>query len=148
MKKILKGFIFLGLINLALMVGFFGFATCNIVSKSFDGTGIKLIDFVTDSVSQEQYDLIQKKMEQNSSELGKSTAKKFESFFSVFVPKPIDVSKMPQVPYPYTPPSTVVDQNNKIAEDGFKQGLEILKQSEAANEAAKKQGLSLTNKTN
>lgn len=142
MKKILRVFLFFIIFNLAATIGIKTYITFSIVKPSLQQTGLTFSDLFKGHLDPVKAQKLKENIGTNSAALGKNTGMGIVDNLKKILPSNgFDYSNVPAAPYPYPEPSTIVDMNNKKAQEGFSQGMEILKESDKEYDTVRKNAL-------
>lgn len=137
MKKLAKLFVFMGIFNLIMLVGVFGWLAFSLVIPSFEGTGITVVDFFKDEIDQEKLKKFEENIYTRSEKLGSETARKFVDKIEIFFPNPnFSYSNMQKSEYPF-PEVNYNKELEKVAEKALNKALQDLNETDVKNKAAR-----------
>lgn len=149
MKKVLKIFVVLVIVNFTVLFSFLGWLGFSVVSPSLENTDISIIDLISNDLDQDAVERLEKEINNQAGKLGTTSGKNVTAVLDKLIPNPdIDLTTMPETNYPYPSLDEVMEMNNVSADEGMKKGMQYLKEQELSNQEAIKQGLSYIEENN
>jgi hypothetical protein len=143
-KKLAKGLIIIFILNVISGIGFLGYLTFTVFGPSLKSADVSVLDFIKSDLTPEQKSKLDNTLKEKGTSFGVKQAEKLHSFLvQLFPPTNFNYSQVKSVSYPYPSPSQVVDMNNQKSQAALKQGLDMLKQMDKNNSAARQEGLKL-----
>lgn len=144
MRKIGKMLLFMFVFNLIASFSIFGYLGFSLVAPSLEGTELTVFDLFKKDIESEKLAKFEENMMERSDKLGKKTGAKIVNCLEKLFPSPdFDYSKIPAPEYPYPSADEVLEMQNQQAQEGIKEGLQILDQTEQKNKAYIEKGLKI-----
>lgn len=149
MKKLLRIFIIViigGFVaNVALSVAIFSFFSVSVLPDSMGDADISILDLIKPQLDPAKKEVLEKAINEKSTQLGKETAKKIMNSISVgFTGKTVDTSNI-ENPKKLPSLEAVLQTNEENAQKGIEQGLNLLKNAEKDYQEIKNKSLSTNN---
>jgi len=141
MKKFLKVFLVIIVINFAVVGIFSAWVIFNILGPSLKSSGLSYSDILKTEMEPEKKEKLEKALNDRSYEMGNNTAKLITDELRKLLPAEVDYTKMPEIEYPYPSIDEVLENNNKIAQDAANKGMDMAKKADEENQKIRDKSL-------